>query len=251
MSGQPVKTQADINKFRNKYMENLALEESINDMNLQANKTYLLTGQLPPSSQMMDTRTNAEKLADIEGMKRKIADDLRPIAEPSFALAIVNKITESPLNADGGLLRFLAQRAQSIAENLKTQYSIGIAGDLNDVERIVDAIKKMYSDMSSKFQSTKSYFNSQSSGSSRSGIIGSNDIDKIIMELQDVIKQLQITRISTLSGNVLTSLMENLIKLKSVLLTTNEMQEFLNISENEKLGLRDESAILLKGFLIL
>ena len=59
MSGQPVKTQADINRKRNEYMEALNLQEQINDMNLTANKNYLLTGQLPPQSQMQDTRTTA------------------------------------------------------------------------------------------------------------------------------------------------------------------------------------------------
>ena len=110
MSGFPVNTQSDINKYKNEYLQTLRIQEQINDMNLQANKNYLLTGQLPPQSQMLDTRTSAEKLADIELLKQNIANVLSPIAEPQFAYSIVNKVMNSPLNVDNSLIRFLAQR---------------------------------------------------------------------------------------------------------------------------------------------
>ena len=86
MSGQPTNTQSDINRFRNEYMEALNLQASIDDANLQANKTYILTGQLPPQSQMQDTRTNAEKLKDVELLKQSIASDLSPIGEPQWVI---------------------------------------------------------------------------------------------------------------------------------------------------------------------
>jgi hypothetical protein len=125
MSGQPVKTQADINRKRNEYMETLDLQEQINDMNLTANKNYLLTGQLPPQSQMQDTRTTAEKLKDLELMKREIASSLSSVAEPQIAYQIIQRIIESPLNLNNSLLRFLAQRAPSISEQFKKKRKSG------------------------------------------------------------------------------------------------------------------------------
>lgn len=192
MSGQPSKTQAEVNKFRNEYMETLDLQEKINDMNLQANKTYLLTGQLPPQSQMQDTRTNAEKLKDIQMLKIKTAEELRPIADTYFAHQIVDKIINSPLNTDNSLFRFFAQRVSSIVEQLKTLMPYGIAGDENDLEKIVNHIRNMYTSQQNTFQSTKSYMNSLSSGSSKSNIISSNDLDKLNSQFQDLLKDVNI-----------------------------------------------------------
>lgn len=193
MSGQPVKTQADKNKKRNEYMESLALQEQINDMNLQANKNYLLTGQLPPQSQMQDNRTTTEKLKDIELMKQKIVGDFAGTIDAQSVHALIQKIIDSPLNLNNSLFRFFAQRATSIAEQFKKQYSVGIEGDVNDIERIFEYVKNMYSDTQNKFQTTKSYMNSISSGSSSSRIIGANDLSMVITQIEDIIKNIHYT----------------------------------------------------------
>ena len=240
MSGQPVKTPSDINKFKNEYLESLTLQESINDMNLQANKTYLLTGQLPPQSQMMDTRTNAEKLKDIEMMKQKVASDLRLIAEPSFAYQIVNKIIESPLNIDNTLFRFLAQRASSITEQISRIMPYGIAGDENDLFRIVDFIKNMYSEQQGKFQSTKSYLNSVGSTATSSKVLSGNDIDSVITGLQDIIKNgVLISQGTRQAPGILNNIIQrlrvlddNIIRLKNSLPTTAQIQLMLEDIEN-------------------
>ena len=239
MSGQPVKTQSDINKFKNDYLESLNLQESINDMNLQANKTYLLTGQLPPQSQMMDTRTNAEKLKDVEQMKQKIASDLKAIAEPSVAYQIVSKVMESPLNIDNTLFRFLAQRASSLTEQISKLMPYGIAGDINDIERIVDFIKNMYSEQQGKFQSTKSYLNSVGSTSQSSRVMSGNDIDNVIIGLQDLIKNIQIIIQSNVSiggiagtAGILNRLSINMENLKNALPTTDQIKLLMSDIED-------------------
>ena len=106
MNGAPIKIQADANKIKNEYMNNLNLQEQINEMNLTANKNYLLTGQLPPQSQLQDTRTNSEKLKDVELLKQNIASSLSSVMEAQTAYAIVQRIMESPLNLNNSLLRF-------------------------------------------------------------------------------------------------------------------------------------------------
>lgn len=238
MSGQPTKTQADANKFRNEYLETLALQESINDMNLQANKTYLATGQLPPQSQMPDTRTSAEKLADIERLKQDLASNLRPIAEPNFAYQIINKIIDSPMNLDNSLFRFFAQRAPSIVEQIRKLMPYGIAGDINDLERIYDYIKNMYSDQQGKFQSTKSYLNSVGSQSSYSRVLSGNDMDLILQGFQEIIKNLNIVQQNIyppLNGNIynLTDrILQIIMNLKDVLPTTEQTRLLLQDIEN-------------------
>lgn len=247
MSGQPVRTAADENRFRNEYMETLALQEAINDMNLQANKTYLLTGQLPPSSQMQDTRTNAEKLADIEKMKRDIAEGLRPIAEPQFAYAIVNKIIESPLNLNGSLLRFLAQRVDSIVDQLKKLYKTGIRGDANDLEQIESYIKDMYAKQQGTFQSVKSYMNSENSTTSGTQkIVGSNDIDLLIKQVEDIIKMIDITiqrgvNKGGITGtrNVLQGLREHLKELSVSFPSSEDIQYLLSVISNPETKVED------------
>jgi hypothetical protein len=237
MSGQPIKTPTDANRFRNEYMEALNLQERINDMNLQANKTYLLTGQLPPQSQLQDTRTTAEKLKDVELLKHRIADALAPIAEPQFALAIVDRVIKSPLNVDNSLLRFLAQRASSIAEQLRQSYTFGIAGDANDLDIIVEFIRNMYADQQGKFQSTKSYFNSQSIDK-KSSAIESNDIDNISIAIQELQKQMLMSQkqipqpIAQPIADKFTRIGTILSTLKRVLPSTNHIRLLLEDINN-------------------
>jgi len=234
MSGQPVKTQADINRFKNEYLETLDLEEENNDLNLQSNRTYLQTGQLPPSTQMMDTRTNTEKLADVEKMKLQIAEQLRPIAEPSFAFAIVNGVMNSPLNLNNSLFNFLAQRAQSIAELLSKSYTVGIKGDTNDLEQIIEFIKNMYAQQQGTFTSTKSYMNSTVSQNQSSKIISADDIDNVILSVNDIIKNIELIS-NKIGGRVLGNinvklfnLRQLLYRLKTVLPSTSELSILIN-----------------------
>ena len=235
MSGFRNKNASDIAKNRNEYMATLAMQEQLNDMNLQANKTYLLSGQLPPASQMQDTRTASEKLKDVETMKQNIAKDLYDIAEPQFAYAIVNKVLNSPLNVNNSLFRFLSQRAKQINEQLKPLYTYKIEGDTNDIEHIVNFIKNMYSNTQGSFQSVKSYVNSQGNISGNSRVINANDIDIIISGISEIIKNLQIYQhiIVDRPGNInlvnrTGDLINHLMRLKSILPTTYQLNRFMN-----------------------
>lgn len=240
MSGQPVRTPADVNRYRDKYMDTLKMQEDINQMNLQANKTYLLTGQLPPQSQMQDTRTVAEKLADVEKLKHEIASNFKPIAEPQTAYQVITKLMSDPLNANNSLLRFVAQRITSLVEQIKKIMPYGMAGDINDIDRIVEYLKSMYSEQQGKFQSTKSYMNSVSSGSTSSKLISSNDIDNVIIQVQDIMKNLillankgflaqgEFRMIDDLGRGIF----NHLQILKEVLPTSQEMNEILNDLED-------------------
>jgi hypothetical protein len=231
-------SQADLNRKRNEYMEMLDLQDELNDYNLQSNKNYLLTGSLPPSAQVLDTRTNAEKLADIEKLKIETAQNLRPIAEPNLAFSIVNAVINNPLNVDNSLFRFLAQRAESIAEQMKRVMPYGIAGDQNDVERIVEFIKNMYSEQQGKFQSTKSYLNSTQTTQTNSRILSGNDIDAVINGFNDIVKNISLilsssnNNILQKSVNTLRSLGTDLMNLKTVLPSNNQLEILINDINN-------------------
>lgn len=195
-TGKPLRTPTDIQRVKNEYLEYIRKEAQLEDQNLQINKQYLETGMLPASSQMIDTRTNAEKLADIEGLKNKIANDLSPVAEPMFARNIVDKVINSRLNINGKLLRYLAQNAPQIAEQLKNKYSIGIAGDTNDVDIIVNFIESYFTETQGTMQSVQDYAKSTTNQTNqKSNVLNVNDIDTMIMNLQDMIKRLQISGI--------------------------------------------------------
>jgi hypothetical protein len=198
---------------------------------------------------MQDTRTTAEKLKDLELMKREIASSLSSVAEPQIAYQIIQRIIESPLNLNNSLLRFLAQRGPSIAEQFKKNLAFGVAGDINDIDRIVEFIKNLYSDQQGKFQTTKSYMNSISSYGSSSKIISANDIDSIILGLDDLIKNIHIITQKGVnlgglpnSRNILQILRRKIDFLKNSLPKNNELQEFLS-SENIIQNRQDMTAL--------
>ena len=187
MSGQPYKYASDPVKFRAQYMESLKEQEEINDFNLQANKTYKATGQLPPASQMKDTRTTAEILADREKLKIGLIQDLKDLGSPQFIMALNQAIEKSPLNADGSLFTFYAQRAPELAIFLKKQYKYGIKGDQNDVSKFVSFIEDMYSKSKTMSGTVSNYF-TKTGVSANIGVMKANDLNKI-KEIYDLIKK--------------------------------------------------------------
>jgi len=158
MSGKPNRYASDPVKNKDQYMEALALRASIDDMNLQANKTYKATGQLPPVSQMPETRTTTEILADNERLKIALIKDLEPVGDSQFAQYVIQRIQNSPLNITGSLFTYFAQRAPEIVIQLKKLYKYKIRGDSNDVETMASFIEDMFSKTKSMTSSVSSFF---------------------------------------------------------------------------------------------
>ena len=121
MSGQPNIYPTDASKFRQNYLANLELMAKLDDYNLQANKIYKKTGQTP--TQMIDSRTTAEKLADIERLKVEVRGILSEIADGLNASAIVEGL-------DPQQLVFLAQHIEEIVRDVKPKYRYGIPADI-------------------------------------------------------------------------------------------------------------------------
>lgn len=121
MSGMPNKNPSDADKFREQYMNNLALRAKLNDVDLQANKMYKRTGVIP--AELSDFRTTSEKLADIEMLKVEVRSKLMDIADGQESNKIAQSLTDNEL-------LFYAQTATEINAILKPKYRFGIYAEI-------------------------------------------------------------------------------------------------------------------------
>ena len=237
-TGQPIRFPSDRNKYNNEFNEALQLQINLNQTNLEANRLYKETGQLPASTQMMDTRSNEEKLADVHNLKQSIISDLRPIAEPMFASAIIQGVINSPLNVDNSLFRYLAQNASMFAQTLSKKYKFGIAGDANDIATMIQFLEDAYVKTKNTFQSIKGYINSNTNegNRTRSTLLSANDTDNIKNELKDIQKRTAVYTEKLVDGSVyqgrLIELVNTLGLLDRMIPTSDQMQQIINdISE--------------------
>lgn len=215
MSGQPYKTKIDMVKARDAYLANLKLRAELDDKNLQANKVYKSTGQLPVVPP--DTRTLTEKLADVERLKLDIRGRLSNITDGIEA----NKIVEG-LSPDQ--LTFLAQNIQPIEEQMKQRYSLGVPAPI-----FIDYLNRYIN----RFNITKGVeLGLQQSAGNRllanQQIIMSNMASKRdVIEIEDILGRLG--QQNTTLGK---SLMTNLSQLQEILEYLPETFVELNKAEN-------------------
>lgn len=121
MSGQPNINPSDAEKFRQQYLSNLDLRVRLDDTNLQANKVYKRTGQLPVEPS--DFRTSEEKLADIERIKVEVRSKLSEITDGKEANKIAQELT--PKQAV-----FYLQSSEAINKEIKPKYRLGIYAEI-------------------------------------------------------------------------------------------------------------------------
>ena len=115
----PNKNPTDASKFRQQYLATLALQARNDDINLQANKIFNKTGETP--SQMTDTRTTAEKEADLQRLKIEVRKELQQssLADGAQGEEIVNSLQPNELV-------YLAQNINGIIKTLQPKYKLGI-----------------------------------------------------------------------------------------------------------------------------
>jgi len=178
MSGQPYRNKLDMITTRKAYLANLNLRAELDDKNLQANKTYIRTGQLP--IEPTDNRTLTEKLGDIQRLKIDLRNQLLDITDGIEANSIVEN-----LNPDQ--LLFLSQNFGPISEQMKQNYSLGVLAPI-----FVDYLNRYIS----KFNETKGVeFNLQQSTGKQllaGQSIIMNEMANVsdIMKLEDLITEL-------------------------------------------------------------
>ena len=184
MSGQPYRYASDKERFRAEYMANLNLRAELDNTTLQAVKTYVSNGSLPAVSQMQDTRTTAEKLMDLNGLKQNIIKDFASIMDANIAESLIQGILQSPLNIDNRLLVFIAQRAPEIVQQLTKLYKYKIKGDSNDIFTFVEFINNMYATKNNSTASMKSFMNRVYDKSS--GMANTNDLEIFVQDLRNM-----------------------------------------------------------------
>ena len=120
MSGQPNVNSSDKGKFREQYLASLELRAKLDNVNLQANRVYKRTGQLP--SEPSDFRSLEEKLADSERLRHEARASLTDIADGREANKISIEMTPDQL-------LFYSQQKDTINAIIKQQFKLGVYAD--------------------------------------------------------------------------------------------------------------------------
>ena len=120
MSGLPLTSPLDADKFRREYLNTLKLQTKNDDKNYRANLLYQQTG-IP--QQPTDTRTFDEKMRDIEGLKQVVRGDLTAIMDSTQA----NKVVQSIASDD---LKYLSVRIDDIVLHTKRKWKNGVNADI-------------------------------------------------------------------------------------------------------------------------
>tara|TARA_R110000744_G_scaffold361419_2_gene469184 strand:+ start:1393 stop:3126 length:1734 start_codon:yes stop_codon:yes gene_type:complete len=120
MSGLPLTSPLDADKFRREYLNTLKLQTKNDDKNYRANLLYQQTG-IP--QQPTDTRTFDEKMRDIEGLKQVVRGDLTAIMDSTQA----NKVVQSIASED---LKYLSVRIDDIVLHTKRKWKNGVNADI-------------------------------------------------------------------------------------------------------------------------
>lgn len=115
-SGLPVNTFSQAAEYRKRYLASLALEAQNDAYNLQANQVYKRTGQV---SQLPDTRSTTEKLADIERLRVDLRAGLKEISD---SISIEQTLSE----LDNDEVVFVTQQLPAIIADLKPQFIKGV-----------------------------------------------------------------------------------------------------------------------------
>jgi hypothetical protein len=183
MSGQPVKTVEDQRRFKDEYMENLALRAKLDDENLRANLIFSESGMIPPVSSLPDNRTVEDKMLDIEGLKQGIIKDLKGLMNPTMAATFVQELMKSKFNAGNALLKFFSQRGPEFTKELLKKYKYGLA-DFNDIVGTLKFVEKYFLDAQESMVGIKDVFGRARDSTPRFTFDQGIELDKLIRQLQ-------------------------------------------------------------------
>ena len=115
-TGRPLRTEYDRTQNYKDYMKNLNLEIKNNKTNYDANILYKQTG-VP--TQPLDTRTYAEKQADIAQLKVNLRSELRILLDDNVISEVFQELNDEQI-------QFLAGVATSLIAELKPKYALGM-----------------------------------------------------------------------------------------------------------------------------
>lgn len=229
-------TYYDINKYKNEMLIEQQMYAAQEAQNYDVNQTYIKEGMLPPSA-MEDTRTVTQKLADMEFLKKTIIDELKQVANPQFASAVVEGVMKSPLNVDNSLMRYLANNVIEYVSLLKKRYGVGIRGDLNDVETMVNFLNRMYVDTKKTNQSIGDYVKSATNSANSDNTMNKENVGQILNELNNVLYLLKSKRydLGQNDTDLLNEAIQTFQKIRDYMPTEGQLNDIKNITVNREL----------------
>lgn len=132
MSGQPTNKPLDAEKFRKAYLKTLALQESINQKNLSANKLFIKTGA---PQQPTDTRSVEERFADQQRIKVDLRSSLLKLMDGTNAEKVVQ-------NASPEQFYYMSQGIEFLIQSLKPKNKYGMLAEtfLIEVDRYIKSM---------------------------------------------------------------------------------------------------------------
>lgn len=132
MSGQPTNKPLDAEKFRKAYLKTLALQESINQKNLSANKLFIKTGA---PQQPTDTRSVEEIFADQQRIKVDLRSSLLKLMDGTNAEKVVQ-------NASPEQFYYMSQGIEFLIQSLKPKNKYGMLAEtfLIEVDRYIKSM---------------------------------------------------------------------------------------------------------------
>lgn len=225
-------TYYDINKYKNEMLAEQQMYASQESQNYSISEAYTKEGILPPSS-MEDTRTATQKLEDMEFIKKTVIKELSQVANPQFAAAVVEAVIKSPLNINNSLVRYLVNNIIEYVALLKRRYGVGIRGDKNDVETMVNFLNLMYVDTRKTAQSVGDYVKS-STNNNNDNTMNKDNVEAILNELNNLIFIMRSTQIklSVVDDNLLEDIIETFTRISDYLPTEGQLNIIKNLNVN-------------------
>jgi len=117
----PSKNPSDSAKYRQQYINNLRLQSSNDQLNLNANQIYHKTGQTP--APLPDVRSTTEKEADVEKLRIEVRSQLKELMDGENANNAVYALNPKQLV-------FAANHMAYMKADLKPKYALGVPSQL-------------------------------------------------------------------------------------------------------------------------
>jgi hypothetical protein len=223
----PRRNPSDDAKYRQQYINNLRLQDSNNQLNLNANMIYFKTGQTP--SPLPDPRTTTEKEADHERLKVEVRSKLKDIMDGANA-------NNSVMSLSGSQLVFVANHIEEILKDLKPKYALGVPSPifLNYIKALMEKESKTNSVDLGLQQSTGENI-LLSNQQITQEIIDKEDIDKLLLLIDN-------TPFNT------EDIKSQINEIKEILPDKDEIQEAYELNRPSKGDISFGQELLNRGF---
>ena len=121
---------------------------------------------------------------DIEKLKLSIISDLKDVGSSQMISTVIQRVQNSPYNADGSFIQWLAQNAPELASSLKRKFKFGIANTPDEAEQLYLTIQSLYTKTRDMSTSVKTAFDRPAGSDALGASYG--DFPKLLAQFQDL-----------------------------------------------------------------